>query len=361
MNIKKTRVQGLKTFQLSEDARGYEPDEETVKEGLIKKSKKEWIRDLKQNKANIHLLNEEGEAYQGTTFHHNRKIFAGIAPNLVQAYFDLAYEHIQWTDKYAETFHFTADKKFGEILQVPTPQFHRFLQYKISSIVFLHLSVEAFINHIIPDDFIYEKIESKGGQFLEQSTKYSKTLIEKNINFKEKIEDIVPQIPNLNFDKTKNQKIIGRILEVVKIRDEIIHLKSKNNETSLYYQSIFHFIASRDLNEYLYAARKFINIIEPDFIKYDSIKENNESQEVEIEKKENLHIGILFEIIKIKNTRITIYIRKWKGLTKNDEKLLSIAAHLDLMERMNIISDYLLTEKKQRFILEVFKREDQIK
>lgn len=111
----------------------------------------------------------------------------------------------------------------------------------------------------------------------------------------------------------------------------------------------------------LYAAKKFINIIEPDFINFDSIKENNDIQEIEIDKEENLHIGILFEITKIKKTRITIYIRKWKGLNKNDEKLVSVAAHLDLMERMNIISDYLLTEKNQRFILEVFKREDQVK
>lgn len=363
MNLKKTRIEGMKIFKVSSEVLNDNSEEtkKIVKEALIEKPLKTWERELKQHKSNLLVTDEYGNVFQATTFINKNKIFAGVAPNLIQAYFDLAYEQIQWTDKYVETFHFVASEKYGNIKFVETPLFNRFIQYRISCIIFLHLSVESFINFIIPEDFIYLKVEnSKSNKFQEQSTKYNKENIERWISFKEKIEEIIPQLTNIKFNIEKNRDLIGHILEIEKIRNEIIHLKSKDSNSNLHYEKVFNFIASKELSKYLFSVKKFINILQNDFIKIDNIRENN-IKEIHIKKSEHLHIGIYFEVIKQKEKRISIIIDKWKELTKESEYLKVVLSYLKLMEDMSLITDYLVTEEKNKFKIEIFKNDEQIK
>ncbi|QAA80346.1 hypothetical protein EI546_00720 [Aequorivita sp. H23M31] len=364
MDLKKTRIEGMKIFQASPDAINNQSDErrKIVKQALKEKPLKIWERELKQHKSNLFVSNSEGAVFQATTFFHKKKIFAGIAPNLIQAYFDMAYEQIQWTDKYADTFHYIASEKFDGIKFIDTPIFNRFVQYRISSIIFLHLSVEAFINYIIPDNFIYSKTEtSNSNKFQEQITKLNKENIERWVSFKEKIEEVIPELPNITFDIKKNFEIIGRILEIETIRNEIIHLKSKDSNSNMHYKKVFDFVASKDLNKYLFSVKKFINILQSDFIKIDKIQESNNTKELYIEKAEHLHIGVYFEIIKQKEKRITVFIDKWQGLTKESEYLKVVMSYLKLMEDMNLIMDYLISEERNKFRIEIFKNDEQIK
>lgn len=364
MDLKKTRIEGMKIFKVSPEVMNNESEEtkKIVKQALKEKPLKIWEREIKQHKSNLLVSNEEGDVFQATTFVHKKKIFAGVAPNLIQAYFDMAYEQIQWTDKYADTFHYIASEKFDRIKFIDTPIFNRFIQYRISSIIFLHLSVEAFINYIIPDDFIYSKTEtSNSNKFQEQITKLNKENIERWISFKEKIEEVIPELPNTTFDIKKNGDIIGRILEIENIRNEIIHLKSKDSNSNMHYKKVFDFVASKDLSKYLYSVKKFINILQSDFIKIDKIQEDNNIKEIYIEKAEHLHIGVYFEVIKQKEKRIAIFIDKWKGLTKESEYLKVVLSYLKLMEDMNLIMDYLVSEEKTKFKIEIFKTDEQIK
>ncbi|WP_148783445.1 hypothetical protein [Aquimarina intermedia] len=351
----------MKIFQVDPNVLESDQIQESTKEALKIKSQKQWLKELKQNRANVVLMDDNGQAFQATTFLHKMQIYAGIAPNLIQAYFDLAYEQIQWTDKYADTFHFISNNKFEEVRLIEPNIFNRFIQYRISSIIFLHLSVEAFVNHIIPDDFIYLRVEnSKSDKFIEQTTKLSKENIERWTSFKEKIEKVIPQIPGIDFDLKKNSKILGRLFEIVKIRDEIIHLKSKDKETSIYYDKIFNFIASKNLSDYLHSVKKFINIIQKDFIKIESIQEQKISEKILMENPKQLHMGMLFDVVRIKEKRITIEISKWDGLTKENESLIMILSHLELMKKMNILDDYLINESKSLFTIEIFKLDKQI-
>ena len=117
MKIKKTRIDGIKMFQAPKGLMNINDDSEIVKKALEEKPIKKWYQEVKQNKADTILFdNENGEAYQATTITKNKKIYAGVAPNLIQAYFDIAHEQIQWTNKYANTFHYIAKKKFGWIV-----------------------------------------------------------------------------------------------------------------------------------------------------------------------------------------------------------------------------------------------------
>ncbi len=86
------------------------------------------------------------------------------------------------------------------------------------------------------------------------------------------------------------------------------------------------------------SVKKFINILEKDFLKIVSIKEDNSNNEILIEKEEYLNIGVFFQITKIKKERIILKIKKWKGLTKDDEKLKAVLGHLTLMDDMNIMA-----------------------
>ncbi|MCD0466191.1 hypothetical protein [Flavobacterium sp. ENC] len=364
MNLKKTRIEGMKVFKVSTEILNDNSEEtkKIVKQALHEKPLKIWEQELKQNKSNLLLANEDGDFFQATTFINKRIVFAGIAPNLIQAYFDLAYEQVQLTNKYAETFHYIASEKFDRVKLIDTPIFNRFIQYRISAIIFIHLSVEAFLNFIIPEDFIYSKIEkSNSNKFQEQITKLNKENIERWVSFKEKIEEVITKIPNVKFDIEKNRTIIGQILEIEKIRNEIIHLKSKESNSNIHYQQVFAFLASKDLNLYLSATKKFINILQKDFIKIENCQENYNSQEIHIKKEENLHIGIYFEIIKVKEKRITVVIKKWKGLTKESDYLKTVFSYLKLMENMDLIVDYWIKEDSNNFKLEIFKNDEQIK
>ncbi len=359
MNLKKVKIEGLEIFKIdkkvNQDINIQTPEPEASKTKEVRKK-------IKKGDGNLFLMSQEGEALQATTFTHKKKIYAGHAPNLIHIYFDQALAQIQWSNKYADSFKFISKQEIAEIGFLPDGIFNRFIQLRVSAIIFLHLSVEAFINHIIPEDFVYIKVVSdKSDKLPVQITNFSKKQIERGTTFKEKIENVIPQIESLNFNATKNSKIIGRILEIGKIRDEIVHLKSKDKETLSFYKNIFNFIGSRDLMEYMHSAKKYMNILERDFIKIENVAEYEPSQIVRIEEEKYLNIGVLFEIVRIREKRITVYIKKWKGLTGNNQKVKAILSQLPIMDNMKIIYDFIISENKKEIKIEIFKTDEQIK
>tara|TARA_R110000868_G_scaffold386386_4_gene654697 strand:+ start:1200 stop:2279 length:1080 start_codon:yes stop_codon:yes gene_type:complete len=359
MNLKRVKIEGLQIFKIdkkvNQNINLQTPEPKASKTREVRKK-------IKKGDGNLFFVSHEGEAHQATTFTHKQKIYAGHAPNLIHIYFDQALAQIQWSNKYADSFQFISKQEIADIGLLPDRIFNRFIQLRVSAIIFLHLSIEAFINYIIPEDFVYSKIESgNSDKFSEQTTKLSKKQIERWTNFKEKIEKVIPQIEKLGFDSKKNTEIIGRILEIGKIRDEIIHLKSKDKESMSYYKDIFNFIGSRDLMDYMHSAKKYINILENDFLKIENVAEKEASEIVRVDEEKYLNIGVLFEIVRIRKKRITVYIKKWKGLTSRSEKITAILSQLQLMDDMKIIYDYLISEDKKDIIIEIFKTEDQIK
>eukprot|EP01093_Parvamoeba_rugata_P017037 TRINITY_DN661_c0_g1_i7.p1 TRINITY_DN661_c0_g1~~TRINITY_DN661_c0_g1_i7.p1 ORF type:complete len:360 (-),score=42.54 TRINITY_DN661_c0_g1_i7:2153-3232(-) len=359
MNLKKVKIEKLQIFRID-----YEDNQHTkIKTPEPEPSKtKEARKKIKKGDGHLFLMSEEGEALQATTFTHRKKIYAGYAPNLIHIYFDQALAQIQWSNKHADSFKFISRQEISEISILPDGIFNRFIQLRVSSIIFLHLSVEAFINHIIPEDFVYTQITyDNSDKFSKQTTSYSKKQIERRTSFKEKIENVIPQIKSLNFEPNKNSKIIGRILEIGKIRDEIVHLKSRGKDSMSFYKDIFDFIGSRDLMEYMHSAKKYMNILKTDFIKIENVAEIEPSEIVRVNDEKYLNIGVLFEIVRIRKKRITVYIKKWKGLTINNQKINSILSQLQIMDDMKIIYDYVISDEKNDIKIEIFKTDEQIK
>eukprot|EP01093_Parvamoeba_rugata_P017032 TRINITY_DN661_c0_g1_i2.p1 TRINITY_DN661_c0_g1~~TRINITY_DN661_c0_g1_i2.p1 ORF type:complete len:131 (-),score=21.37 TRINITY_DN661_c0_g1_i2:13-405(-) len=128
-----------------------------------------------------------------------------------------------------------------------------------------------------------------------------------------------------------------------------------------FYKDIFDFIGSRDLMEYMHSAKKYMNILKTDFIKIENVAEIEPSEIVRVNDEKYLNIGVLFEIVRIRKKRITVYIKKWKGLTINNQKINSILSQLQIMDDMKIIYDYVISDEKNDIKIEIFKTDEQIK
>lgn len=141
--------------------------------------------------------------------------------------------------------------QIGDILH----KYYSFHGNASACIYFLFLSLESFINYIIPNDFIY--IFENG-----KSYPYEKFIRHK---FFEKHE-IVSSYCNKSF--AKDYPDIWKSIEKLKtIRDEITHLKQMPTKAGQpKYNSILRSVLDFDYNEAACAVRDFINYYEPDLI-----------------------------------------------------------------------------------------------
>lgn len=100
--------------------------------------------------------------------------------------------------------------------------YNQFVLYKISSLVFLIMTVESFINNLIPEKMSIEK----NGKI------DSKSDIEKNYKLKEKFREVIPRIKKIdNVQEYQNK--YSKIIQLSRIRNSFIHLKTSSKENPL--------------------------------------------------------------------------------------------------------------------------------
>ena len=80
--------------------------------------------------------------------------------------------------------------------------------------IFLTSAVEAFLNQIIPNNFVYN----------DKKINVSKKEIERYWSIENKIKKAVPQITDINI--TSDSTRWGALLSLIKLRNDIIHLKT---------------------------------------------------------------------------------------------------------------------------------------
>lgn len=202
---------------------------------------------------------------------YNDKLYITAFPNPVHLFLSLAVEHFSLSERIKETNFPKCGKKYGKdlyLLDIDANGTHDcyndYIKYRISSIIMLVSSLEAFLNHIIPDDFIYKTVRNNKKQ------EYSKADIESpKISFREKILQIIPQcIKNDNF-WSSFQDVKNTILDLYEHRKNLIHLKT-NSESGfdIYFKTIdkmFDF----DINSAIDSSILFMNNVKPDFILID--------------------------------------------------------------------------------------------
>lgn len=202
----------------------------------------------------------------------DERFFISAFPDPIQLYFSQAYSNYQSSLQVRRNIVFK--KTEGNPMNMVNGYLYNwYIKSKISAIIFLHSTCEAFINNIMPDDFIYKQEINgeKGDKFLKQTKEFNKEQTERTIGFKEKMKFVVPQISGINFQKDF-QKIYDNIINLNSLRNDLIHLRSSKEKNMEYFQKIFSELVNVNLEPYVKSVEEFINTIKPNFIEYSDQK-----------------------------------------------------------------------------------------
>ena len=95
-----------------------------------------------------------------------------------------------------------------------------------SAIIFMYTGVEALANIAIPDDYIEEKISSKGIKEI-----WDKKAIERWYNTSEKLGSLLPKIANV--ESPKHQPYWSNFKQLEDLRNSIVHPKTSKVQDSI--------------------------------------------------------------------------------------------------------------------------------
>lgn len=101
-----------------------------------------------------------------------------------------------------------------------------YLEQIMASIIFAYTAIEAFANEEISEDYVYES-EMHSSEIL---IAYQKDSIERRISLDEKLGSILPKTKKLSTPK--GLKIWADYVELKRLRDRIVHLKSRDRAHS---------------------------------------------------------------------------------------------------------------------------------
>lgn len=150
------------------------------------------------------------------------------------------------------------EKKQNDKFVSDVSGFFDILEKRIGSIVFAYTALEVFANEQIPNDFIY-KWKRKDDKCEEV---YSKEQIERWIELNEKLSMILPDIFKVKIKK--GAKAWSNFKSLKKIRDDLIHIKSKDLiSVGVKDSSIWNKIAIKELPNYALVSKSLIKSFYP--------------------------------------------------------------------------------------------------
>lgn len=203
---------------------------------------------------------------------YQEKLFVTAFPNPVHLFLSVAIEHYNHSEKIKETNFFKCGKKYGDdiyLLDIEENGTHdcynHYIKYRASSIIMLVSSLEAYLNHIIPNDFIYRTIRK------EKPVEFNKEEIESaKISFKEKLTEVIPQWLGNNAFWIIHQPEKEIILELYENRKNIIHLKTNAQDDFERYFSVIDKMLDLDIFASINSTIKFMNLTNVNFIEFDT-------------------------------------------------------------------------------------------
>lgn len=199
------------------------------------------------------------------------KLFVTAFPNPIHLFLSVAIEHFNHSEQIKETNFPKCGKKMGEdiyILDIEENGTHdcynHYVKYRASSIIMIVSAIEAFLNHIIPNDFIYKTIRQG------KSVEFNKEQIESpKVSFKEKLTDVIPQwLDDISF-WTIHLTEKENILELYENRRNIIHLKTNSQDDFERYFSVIDKMLDLDIITSINSTIKFMNLVSENFIEFE--------------------------------------------------------------------------------------------
>lgn len=200
------------------------------------------------------------------------KLFVTAFPNPVHLFLSVAIENYNDSEKIKETNFPKCGKKIGDdiyILDIEENGTHdcynNYIKYRASSIIMLVSALEAYLNHTIPNDFIYRTIR-KG-----QSVEFDKSDIESpKISFREKLTEVIPQCLNDSLFWTNNTSEKENIMELYENRKNIIHLKTNSEDDFERYFTVIDKMLDFDISTSINSTIKFMNLANKNFIEIET-------------------------------------------------------------------------------------------
>jgi hypothetical protein len=171
-----------------------------------------------------HKAGAEVVATGSVKYDHNH-ILQFALPNMTALFINQAY--ISWVESQVllqkEQFLDSPSKAMqsGTIRPKDDNIFFNLLEQRIIAIVFAYTALESFANESIPDDHIFRK-KRGDGKFTEEYTKEQTEVL----SLDTKLDYVLP--PIFNVKSPKGTHIWTSYNLIKKLRDRIIHLKSKD-------------------------------------------------------------------------------------------------------------------------------------
>ncbi|MDV2444464.1 hypothetical protein CMV00_11780 [Elizabethkingia anophelis] len=191
------------------------------------------------------LLQTDDSLIYGFEFLHKGKKMMIPEINPVTIYFSNA---VMSNTKIADYKRVLVEKAQNRIIQVHF--FGDFFQLSFNCIINLQSSIETLINKLIQDHkYVF----------------YDKNGKIKNSNILDKIDIALPKISTKDFEKDfKNE--YNDIKNLIKIRNQMIHLKPDEKTTNTKYKIPYRKIIEFNFDTTIESVKKFINYYEPNLI-----------------------------------------------------------------------------------------------
>ena len=246
---------------------------------LKKHIQRKYLFEQKVTEEEIKIFNEKMRSYEGEEMRTIRKVdksksvliqyndnkfvlgfpysYQGFSrfipePDPVLLYFDHAYYILKLLEPKKKEL---LKGLLNTYLEDMGKELYEYFGHASAFIIMLFTALETFTNRCIPMEFIY--IKDVNGKRTES---YSKSQVERHISFDEKVKEVFKQVYKSNpKDFAKAYPLINqRIINLKKLRDDIVHTKVSNEGHSVYdylYKRLIDFKFVESLN----AVKDFCN------------------------------------------------------------------------------------------------------
>lgn len=219
----------------------------------------EQIDELKKNDfaGYVPYLLTDDEFIQAFKYKYKNKYFFIPEPHPIVIYFSNAQVFLKSLYESKEEL-LNSLQKGNNLSNVMNPAY-RFFGFSSNFTTSLFNSLEAFINSLIPNDYIYSVETNRN------TTSYNKAQIQRNISFDDKIKKVIPEITGKNFHVNQSHKF-DTIKKFKSLRDKIVHTKADNETRTTYYESLYKDALDFNYKNAIKAIRDYINFYEEGLI-----------------------------------------------------------------------------------------------
>ena len=200
---------------------------------------------------------------------YNGVKYAGMLPDPVLLYLDAAHKYFAAAER-LKTEQFpkaamsavgSSVRMFNALVDSTNDLYNTYLQCRVSAIIMLHSSLEAFVSAMMPDDISYEWVDKYG-----KSRILNKRGIDYKLKFREKLEGVMSFVSGIDLRKHHNQTLLD-ILYFYNIRNEFIHLKTYTEDGfKPSHSEVFNKMINLDFERYFKAIRSFMECLKPGYI-----------------------------------------------------------------------------------------------